>query len=454
MASSRLILTCLVAWFADAVPSFDINLDEAPEMRWVSVASYYKTELTDMLQKLVPIVHEKYPESQQDAWINDVPFDPEYAAELQGMVTAIDHPEVNVGRLKWLNMLYEMDSPYTQLGCTGVLWAMPNGTVVQGRNMDDFSDDKRIIDWPAITFDANVHRGGVLLFTMTNWPGSVGVHTGMRVSHGPATGWAIAQNTRRPNLWQDNLAAASNGGQVFGLAVRRVMESTPDFKSALNQIYGASFMAPQYFIMSGASPLEGAVLTMDRLGQHAASTPPIQYVGNTTDDWHIVQTNDDITGYPADARRPLANYLLSSTSRSITENDQSMLEFMHTTHVFNSGTLFTTVMVPMNNFYMTILPDEPPQVMDGDSASQSMAASGAAMMWTAPMALPQFEASPTKRLPSAADRQWIGDTAKPKPRGFLAAQRKEYTEPPLEMEDLILPEDETSMIQQSIKLEA
>jgi len=429
-----------------AIVSFDINLDEPPEQRWVNVASYYKEELTDMLDKLIPIVNTKYPD-HQDSWINNVSFDPEYEVELQGMVAAVDHPTVNVERLKWLNMLYEMDSPYLQLGCTGVLWAMPNGTVVHGRNLDDFSDDSRIIDWPALTFEANLYRGGQLLMRTTQWPGGIGVHTGLRVS-GANMGWGIQQNTRRPNSWLENLAAASQGGQVFPLVLRRIMEQTPDYATALNQIYSAQFMAPQYFIISGSGPYEGAVVTVDRMGKHAPGTPPIQYLGSSTNDWHLVQTNDDINGYPADSRRPTANYLLESTSRDITTSDISMFEFLHTTPVFNDGTLFSTVMVPASGLYETVLPDEDPDVMDGDAASQSIMTGG---MW------PNGGISLNQH--TAAD-QPVADAQPPHtPFRNSAVQHAERKRPFLSLRrqgaSVIVkpPEDELSLLQFSRSLE-
>merc|ERR1740133_375562 len=83
----------------DAVPTFDINLDVPPQQRWLGVASYYQKELVSMLDKLIPIVDTTY-KDKQDAWINEVAFDPEYEAELQGIVDAVDHPTVSVARLK------------------------------------------------------------------------------------------------------------------------------------------------------------------------------------------------------------------------------------------------------------------------------------------------------------------------------------------------------------------
>jgi hypothetical protein len=363
-----------------SVPTFDINLNEPPEQRWLGVASYYQKELVSMLDKLIPIMTNTY-QDKEDSWVNDVEFDPEYEAELQGMVDAIGHPSVILGRLKWLNMLYEMDSPYAS-ACSGVLWASPDGSVTQGRNMDDFSVEEasRMVDWSAITFDANIYRGGQLLMRITQWPGSVGIHTGMRYSQQGFGGWGFAQNTRKPNAWQDNLAAADKGGQIFGLTVRRIMEATPDYATAMTELYRAKFMAPQYFIISGSGSFEGAVLTIDRLGKHFADTPSIQRVSNSSGNWHLVQTNDDLLSEAEDPRRPLANYLLRSSRRDITLHERNMLQFMHTTMLLNSGTVFTTVMVPETAYYKTILPSEPPEMVDGSAVSQNiMMGSGLAL---------------------------------------------------------------------------
>merc|ERR1740129_2139528 len=74
----------------------------------------------------------------------------------------------------------------------------------------------------------------------------------------------------------ENLNAALEGGIGYGPFARDVMESTSDFEEAIALLYNASFMAPQYFVMSGNGKDQGAVLTIDRLGKHKAGTPKIQ----------------------------------------------------------------------------------------------------------------------------------------------------------------------------------
>jgi len=279
------------------------------------------------------------------------------------MVTAINHYQFNVQSMRLMNMLYEMQSP---TACGGVLWAMANGTVMHGRNMDygfHFTmPDGRTLNWPDVTFEATMMKGGRPLFKQTQWPGSVGVHTAMRFG-----GWSFEQNTRMTNEWRANLNASKYGGQINGIVVRKIMETTPDFKTAVEKIYSAKFMAPQYFIMSGSGAFEGAVLTIDRLGKHKGlpDTPPIQYLSNSSNTaWHLVQTNDDQLGIPLDSRRPVANYELSQVTQKII-SEPNLLQFMHTPPLFNPQTVFTTVMVPASGYFKTLLPSDPPTAQEG-----------------------------------------------------------------------------------------
>jgi len=179
-------------------------------------------------------------------------------------------------------------------------------------------------------------------------------------------GWSFQQNTRlSKNNWQMNLAAAKKGGLPFSLAVRKIMETTHDFKTAVKKLYATKFMAPQYFVVTGAGAYEGSVLTIDRLGKHQRGTPPIQNVSNTS--WHLVQTNDDLLGAPADARRPLANDLLGLSQQKLGSTD-SLMQFMHTSQLLNPYTVYSTVMVPATGYFKTVLPNEPPAVKSGEQA--------------------------------------------------------------------------------------
>jgi hypothetical protein len=274
----------------------------------------------------------------------------------------MNHPNVTLDVVKQFNMLYEMTSP---VACSGMLWAMANGTVLHGRNMDynfhvKMPDGSNINIWPHVTFQATFWKAGKPLYVSTHWPMEYGIHTGMRLG-----GWSFEQNTRTAK--QDvhkNLAAAHAGGQLFGGVVRKTMEKNTDFDAAVQVMTTTMFVAPQYFIMSGTKAFEGAVVTIDRLGKHSKATPPIMNVSNGSDGWHLLQTNDDLNGPPGDQRRPIANGMLSWATQDIVTED-NLMDFMRSSPLDTpTWTAFTTVMCPATGYYKTMLPDKEPHLFN------------------------------------------------------------------------------------------
>lgn len=140
------------------------------------------------------------------------------------------------------------------------------------------------------------------------------------------------------------------------------METTTNFEDAVQKLYATKFIAPQYFIVAGAGPYQGAVLTIDRLGFHLPATPLIQRMSmGVSGAWHLVQTNDDAMYPPLDDRRGLAELSLKSAKQSDV-NEEFVMNFMRKDGIlFNNmaevPTAFTTVMVPATGYYKTIVQD-------------------------------------------------------------------------------------------------
>jgi hypothetical protein len=350
------------------VPRFELNLDLPPSKRWKHIASYWGQHSIAMLKVLKPRILDKLGEDF-DAWVKvvDSGFDEEANDEIRGIVEAVNHPSVTSEWVKIVNFLYELESP---VACSGVLWSTRNGTVIHGRNMDyvlhfQITDKdtgmQKMLNWPDVTFEVMFKREGKPLFIATQWPLGIGVATAMRFN-----GWSFEQQTRTAkNDVKLNLAAALQGGKAFSLLARRVMESTPDFSTAVDKLFSAKLIAPQYFIMSGKNPHEGAVLTVDRLGKHEADSPPIVRLNSSVHPsvhaWHLVQTNDDLLGAPLDRRRPEAEYVLNKWMSQDDISSSHMATFMSRPPVYIPGwTVYTTVMVPATGTYLTILPDELP----------------------------------------------------------------------------------------------
>lgn len=348
---------------AGGVPRFEVDLDEDPRKRWRHVSEYWKDYSLAMAKPMENNIVEALGDSF-DEWaeVANNAFDEESSEEIEGMLEAVDPTpdtlQERVTMSKLSNLLYELSSP-TASACAGVLWAMENGTVIHGRNMDytflfNMTDkatgETKTLNWDAVTFEVLFKKGGKPLYLSTMWPGGVGIHTAMRLN-----GWSFEQNTRASFMNRGkNLEAAKQGGVPFGLAARRVMESTADFEEAVEQLYNSKFMAPMYFIVAGKGWYEGAILTLDRLGKHNKNTPPILRVSNSPDGWHVVQTNDDQDKYPLDIRRPVAKLQMGQLERGQV-SAANMASYTSLPPLNNNGTVFTTVMVPATGHFQTIL---------------------------------------------------------------------------------------------------
>lgn len=340
-----------------AVPRFYIDLDAPPEERWSSVVKHYDEELPAMMAVWQASLDERISKSVQDEWLSAFIIDDDYLREMQGIVDVANHPDVTLDRLKLWNNMYELNHP--TFACSGMLFAMPNGTVIHGRNMDYvfmFNARGKEMNWPDVTYEAEFSKGGKPLFISTQWPGHVGVDTAMRYD-----GWSFEQNTRIAHNEQDaNLVALKEGrGETQTFVARRVMETVPDFETAVKTMYDYNLNAPSYFIMAGAKPWEGAILSMDRNGQHMPETPPIQRLDAASHRWFIIQTNDDAWHKPLDERSPYAHRMLIGHTQA--EVDEAFVwSNIRAPPVFNDMTVFTTLSVPaLNRGPNTLLPSDP-----------------------------------------------------------------------------------------------
>jgi hypothetical protein len=351
------------------VRHYNIQLNQKPEQRWRKVAIDYKPSIIEQVQKSLPALAQAGVQMQP---FSQVSFDREYERELAGIAHYVGHPAVTVDSLKLLNMVYEMttdekDEDAKGKGCSDVVWTSANGTVMHGRNLDDFGEDAKSVNWAGMTFEATFRRGKRIIAKTTMWPGTTGIMTGMRFPDKHGGGYSFAQNTRYPNDAVQNLQAAAKGGQPFQFAARRILESTSNYQTAMKLFYSTSFMAPQYFILAGAKPGEGSVLTIDRLAQHSMNTPPIQHLGTDPQNWYLVQTNDDMTAEPLDDRRPGALDLIQESYNQASANENTMAKLMSSEPLMNEATLYSTVMVPSTGYYKTLLPGDMEQnPMEGD----------------------------------------------------------------------------------------
>lgn len=345
-----------------AMPHFDINLDLPPRQRWLEVTKYYRQEILTMMDTWEAMLQATLQPAEKADWLRyGTDNSEEYQEELLGIYEGLGtNLSFSLDTLNLFNILYEMGSPTLTQACSGLLAADVNGKVIHGRNMDyQFlfkMPDETIKDWPDVTFEAYFWKGGRRIFMGIQWPIYIGVHTAMRFN-----GWSFEQNTRLGmNDPQLNLESAKGGGKPYGFLVRKLMETTPDFETALSKINATSFLAPQYFILAGAKPFEGAVISMDRFSaQNLSATPPVRRFSDSAGPWFLLQTNDDANKFPLDHGRPMtATILAMHGQQDVSIN--FVWDIVHNFPLKNHMSVFTWVAVPSTNYSQAVLRGEDP----------------------------------------------------------------------------------------------
>lgn len=334
---------------ASAVPQFHVNLDLPEGERWNEIVNFYKTSLPEMMKYWMMEIKEGVGEAGVQQWLDALQYPKHILAEMQGVVNYAGSPHVTLDALKTWNAMYEMNHPTF---CTAILAANKNGTVTHGRNMDYgflWEKDGKPMDLEQVTFDTIFTKNGKRLMTSTGWPGHVGIQTGMRFN-----GWTVQINLR-PNTYKENLIGAMKGGLPHGIILRHYLETIPDYDVAVEKFYKASFAAPCYLIMAGREPFQGTILTMDRNGKHDPLTPkPYKLAHNQ---WHLAQTNEDLTSVPLDLRRPFIETMLAFFSpKDVT--DSFVLQQMRMPGAFNTATKFTEIYTPFKNTHNTFLAND------------------------------------------------------------------------------------------------
>eukprot|EP00747_Dinoflagellata_sp_TGD_P108602 gnl/TRDRNA2_/TRDRNA2_170466_c1_seq2.p1 gnl/TRDRNA2_/TRDRNA2_170466_c1~~gnl/TRDRNA2_/TRDRNA2_170466_c1_seq2.p1 ORF type:complete len:279 (-),score=74.74 gnl/TRDRNA2_/TRDRNA2_170466_c1_seq2:202-990(-) len=246
------------------------------------------------------------------------------------------------------------------VACSGVLAAKPDGTVVHGRNLDLGTQDNPL-EHSEIIFS----KGGKPLYMVAaSASGDIGMATGLRYKDENGDGWSFEQNTRHPDPQQKGIFSAFNtmaskaGGVPYGWAARRIMEETPDFKTAVQKFEHTKFSAPSYFILAGAKPWEGAIINADRASDKNEAMNNVQVLSPAIGRWFIAQFNYDNTKVAEDGRRDTLNGLMLKMGQEGV-GEESIMRVMKAPGVFSDGTHITFVSTPAENSHVLLDHYEP-----------------------------------------------------------------------------------------------
>lgn len=343
-----------------AIPTFNINLDLPPEVRFANVTQQFRQESLAVLAHMMDVLKRDFSEDEVREWVDrlkaHVPEEEEFKKELQGIAKDLDGQkwEELYHQILLFNAVYELEFTY---GCSGILAADVNGTVIHGRNLDFRfvykMPDGAEHDWPDLVFNAVFYQNGQQLIVAPMFALYNGIHTGMRLG-----AWSFEQNTRHSNDHKLNLEEMKRGGHLYHWWIRRYMQDTSDFEEAIEKIRHTHWAAPQYFIMAGSGRFQGIVITQDRgTGKSLADTPELQRLGPEAGIWNILQTNDDANKLPDDPRRPLAKMVLSREHQQEV-NTTFMWKNILQPALDAPMRVFTWVGVPRTNYWFTVLRNE------------------------------------------------------------------------------------------------
>jgi len=344
------LLVCLATLCAGSLPTYTINLNAPAFDRWRDVALNYRWALPAMVVTFRNWLNEK--DIRGDdlvAWqrMAEKTMTPDLLEELRGYVHYVNHSEVTLQIMTVVQATVELGWGG---GCSSVLAATPNGTVVHGRNMDyqlPFVVNGATYDFPDVTFQATYVRDGSPIMTGILFAMQLGVSTGMRFN-----GWTIALHVHPGGYNRSaNLRAGLAGGVIAQLYNRIIMESVTDFRTARARIEKTSYAMPCFLIMAGSKPWEGAVLTIGRQGAPGDCPPrPL-----SKEQWVILQTNDDYCGPALDQRRPQGNVILAGTEEDMVDAG-NVMNFMRIPLLNRpKWTVFSWIGIPATGFSSTVL---------------------------------------------------------------------------------------------------
>lgn len=293
------------------VATFEINLDLAPEKRyeallpafndtvWGFYNTYFAndTALRDVLYGL-SLERGREPEEMQ--------------AEIRGLSEASKLPFEFV---KGIQMLYELQTlmvpivnltkeakalvdpipkgwealariPWRGPGCTGIIAKnSADGTVYHARNLD-FSP---VPFMTKLVYNGVFTKGGKEIFRSQMVAGYTQVITGARM--GP-DGYAIERNTRYTDHEGGNKEMLENlfsGRPLNGWSLRKILETTPDYDTAVEAIATTPYTSTEYAIVSGVK--KGTILSKNpddvAFRQVLGQTNPME------PDDYIIMTNFD-----------------------------------------------------------------------------------------------------------------------------------------------------------------
>ncbi|XP_007495752.2 N-acylethanolamine-hydrolyzing acid amidase-like [Monodelphis domestica] len=255
-------------------PRVTVNLDEAPEERWLPSLQRFDQDtlraiLRNVIQHRIPewfnVFMKEFVDHLQGSLLE--PF----VREIRGICNALNLSFVD-GML--INMIYE-----SSMLCTSILVQDANGHIYHGRNLDFVSGT----GLRNITVDVQFIKNGQIAYTGTTFIGYVGLWTGQSPYKFTVTG-----NQRQKDQWQKNATETLfKTHYPPGWFIRKTLEEAKDYKDAVRRLSNQPLITNVYCIVGGINAWEGVVISRNR-------TDPVDFwLLNPKGEWFLVQINCD-----------------------------------------------------------------------------------------------------------------------------------------------------------------
>eukprot|EP00747_Dinoflagellata_sp_TGD_P207371 gnl/TRDRNA2_/TRDRNA2_80943_c0_seq1.p1 gnl/TRDRNA2_/TRDRNA2_80943_c0~~gnl/TRDRNA2_/TRDRNA2_80943_c0_seq1.p1 ORF type:complete len:398 (+),score=44.57 gnl/TRDRNA2_/TRDRNA2_80943_c0_seq1:66-1259(+) len=337
-------------------PRWEINLDLPPQERWVEFAKAHRDVIVPNFRHQTELYNQMTNEVSFREFHAAQHLDEEHELEMRGFIDALNDTLVDYRALKTGNYDYEMGM---RRGCSGVLAAQPDGTMIHGRNLDI------PIPPPGMQNEFIFTKNGKPLFAITNtYSGDVGMNTGIRYTDENGNGWTFEQNTRHVDggdlhsFLSGNIMGAKLGGNAYSFRARKIMEETADFKTAVQKFEATTWSATHYFVLAGSKPWQGAIISANRGGPAKPAMNNVQVISKDIGRWYITAFNYDNMAPAQDCRRDFTNAELDKMGQNNVTEDNIMRLMRTPPCLFNSGTVLTWVSTPSKNTHFALHRDE------------------------------------------------------------------------------------------------
>jgi len=247
--------------------------------------------------------------------------------------------------------------------CSGIIAQDRNGTVYHGRNQDyppPFSP---------LQYDAVFQKQGKTVFEATNFAGIVSIGGTCMV---PGK-FSVEINAReRPGDLATYMADAAAGKPSAANLVRQACTKAQDFESAVKLLSEIPVLgAANYYLVAGARPGEGAVITRNSTGI-ATNIQRLAQGFPADNPWYLLQTNydrwdnsthpapllpgifgndlRDQSGHALMSQLSPENFSLEALWQVMSDDGASTLGSGHW-GIYNQATIHTEVIIPATSEY-------------------------------------------------------------------------------------------------------